>query len=153
MMLPHDGIPRISSEGLEMVERGLKGDFSGWEREPANHPMSIPRDMLSNLKICADPRTMDFLAKPWFGAWPEIVNPPYIRFNGIDRQEYCVPKVSTILLTYRDGSRSWEFMTDLSVALDDLGCKGNIEESFEEEDADCCIRSALPGKTTLDAFL
>lgn len=148
----HDGIPRISSEGLELVERGLKGDFSGWISEPSNHPMSIPREMLSNLRVCADPETMDFLANPWYGKWPHVVNPPYIRFNGIDRQVYCVPRAFTVLFTYRDGSRPMEFMTDLSVALDDLGYDGRIKDDDIEEE-DCCIRSAPSGRMTLDAFL
>lgn len=122
----HDGIPRISSEGLDLVERGLKGDFSGWIRRPSNHPMYIPEEMLSNLAICADPETMDFLATPWYGSTYPMLDglsmAPRVRFNGVDRKEECIPRTPTVALTYRDGSRSWEFMTDLTVGLDDLGC-------------------------------
>lgn len=154
-MIPRDGIPRISSEGLEMVERGLKGDFTGWVRSPANHPLSIPESMLSNLRICVDPDTMDFLAIPWYGKqFPKLDGlsmAPRIRFNGVDRQSYCIPPTPVCRFTLRDGSRPWEFMTDLAVGLDDLGLH---QESYDDDDTRCCdIIRASSCKTTLDAFL
>lgn len=150
MTLPHDGIPRISSEGLAMVERGLAGDFTGWERRPQNHPMEIPLEMLSNLRIMADPETMDFIACPWYGmAYPRLDGTyiaPYIRFNGIDRQEACTPATATVRLTWRDGT-PWDWYGDLPIGLDDRGCgaKGTTvysevsQDPLSEDDGeDCC---------------
>ncbi len=120
--LPADGFPRITSEGVRLLQAGLAGDFTGWVKRPANHPMEIPSEHIRNCGICAEPESMHFIATVWFGQYyPRLDGAgmaPDVDFDAIDLNEIYVPRSNTIHL-YRKGK--WGFRRGVSLAVDDRG--------------------------------
>lgn len=120
--LPADGFPRITSEGVRLLQAGLAGDFTGWVTKPANHPMEIPSEHVRNCGFCADPESMHFIATAWFGScYPRldgICMAPHVEFDAIDLKEIYVPQSPTIRL-YCGGK--WGFRCGVQIAVDDRG--------------------------------
>ena len=119
--LPDDGFPRITSEGVRLLQAGLTGDFTGWVKRPANHPMEIPSEHVRNCGFHANPESMHFIATVWFGPYPRLDGEcmaPHIEFDAIDLKEIYVPQLPTIRL-YRKGK--WGFRCGVLIAVDDRG--------------------------------
>lgn len=65
--LPADGFPRITSEGVEILKEGLRGDFSRWRWSIGNHPLEMPAEHVRNLIIRTMSDRPHFYAEFWFG--------------------------------------------------------------------------------------
>ncbi len=135
MTLPADGFPRISSEGIKLLLAGLDGDFSGWVRRPANHPMEIPSEHVRNCGICADPESMHFIVTVWYGPeYPRLDGAcmaPDVEFDAIDLKEIYVPQSPTIRL-YRKGK--WGFRCGVLIAVDGRGIRTRETTRFDAID-------------------
>lgn len=146
MTLPHDGFPRISTEGIRLLQQGLAGDFEGWEKIPANHPMELPRTELSNCSICADPETMHFIARAWHGIqYPRLDSHGMdvsVEFDEIDLKEGYNPTPDTINLTR--SHKPWGWLTRVPLAVDDRGAGFKDTTLYEKIPEPDCIDDDEP---------
>lgn len=119
--LPNDGWPRITSDGIDILEEGLRGDFSRWEHIGwMNHPKWLP-GCTRNCNITCDPKEMHFSVQFWYGRWPAIKEmslAPNFSFNEVDRMEAYDPRPGYIVLRLRKGD-TWDWYSNVHVLVDD----------------------------------
>lgn len=162
MDLPHDGYPRISSEGIELLSKGLDGDFSGWDRVPyLNHPNVLPDRCLSNAIIRATDEG-HFTLSVWFGNALPLVKgmhmEPHIVFDRLDRMEQYTPTSPTVRLCRSD---DWwvsvSLLKDDMLAFqgamsDDAGSDAGVEEECPCEPETKPAKVSKPHVRTLEDF-
>ena len=114
-----DGFPRITSEGVEILKKGLRGDFSRWVWGIGNHPLELPTEHTCNLSIHAEDEQPHFFASFWYGkAYPQtkkhMVLTPWFCFDQLD--DLIVGGDKTVSVRLRQSSDSWAHLT---ILLDD----------------------------------
>ncbi len=119
--LPADGFPRITSEGVEILKEGLRGDFSRWEWGIGNHPMEMPSKYLRNLHIRAMDDRPHFYATFWYG--PHF---PSTKKNLVMTPWFCFDRLDDLVLEHADYKASHicleqtaDFWAHLPLLLDD----------------------------------
>lgn len=150
MELPRDGVPRISTEGIRLLEQGLAGDFGGWETVPyLNHPHVLPDRCLSNVVVRADDRG-HFTAMVWFGpSYPTVKGmrvAPVVVFDRMDLKEAYSPPSPTIDLI---GGDRWNRVVLLKD--DELAFKGAVGEDDAGEEEGCPCDEPKPDEGTARA--
>lgn len=160
MTLPHDGFPRISSEGIRLLQQGMAGDFSGWRSIPTNHPRELPQSELSNCAIYADPKEMHFICRAWAGPWPQLHGVgmvPTVEFDTLNLNEVCIPQSDTIYLT--SSRKPWGFLVGVQLAVDDRGYGskdttifGKPEQAVIEEEDEHEVFEVQACQRTLEGF-
>ncbi len=163
MTLPRDGFPRITSEGIRLLQQGLTGDFEGWAHKTSNHPMEIPETEVSNCAIRADPTTMHFYATTWFGhGCPKlhgIIMAPQTRFDAVELYGDYTPPTATIKLHTSD--KPWGWLTGVNIAIDDraFGLKDTTlyeripgTEGIGEDEDEHEVFEVQPCQRTLEGF-
>lgn len=118
--LPHDGFPRITSEGAEIVYEGLCGNFSRWAWGIGNHPLEVPIEHTSNVRICATEQGDHFVCHAYTGMhYPQTTKNqsliPWFVFDKIDMHDEYNPRTSVELKSRTD------WWASLALLLDDKG--------------------------------
>ena len=172
--LPNDGIPRISTEGAEILIEGLHGDFSRWCWGIGNHPLEIPVRHVRNLHIRAMKDEPHFIASFYCGHdYPITIK------NQVLTPNFCFDQVDTMRIepgrfeasetdpynhiAWGDSihlRQSADFWAYAPIMLDDNGIlrtRGVIEETDEEDEGmeECPVRIEHAPRATasLDAWM
>ena len=165
--LPEDGLPRITTEGIQILIEGMHGDFSRWRWGIGNHPLEMPSEHIRNILIRADKDTPHFIAEHWTGdTFPSVkykVLAPYYSFDQLDtmQSEFATDPPENIVLR-----QSHDWWTRVSVCIDDKclwterernrfkGTSGPADYDGEDDEDDgmveCCTQ---PKACTLDAWM
>lgn len=157
MTLPHDGIPRITSHGIDLIKQGLSGNFEGWSTYYSfcNHPLTIPEDDVSNCEIMCAPEWKDdkpqFIVVVWFGEeYPKLKGhamAPHIEFTKIEDDRERWPDTPSIKLKNDD------WYAEVPIAIDDhyVGYANVKTDEDYDEDEQCEIE-VKPSQALLDSF-
>ena len=87
--LPRDGLPRITQEGIAILAEGLRGDFHRWRWSIGNHPLELPCEHVSNLRIAAMKDEPHYVAHAYTGkefplTYHNMVMVPWFVFDKLD---------------------------------------------------------------------
>jgi|GEM_PF-4957900 len=153
--LPRDGFPRITTEGIHILEEGLNGDFRRWALTCTNHPFELPYGELQNCSIHATEDMEHFEVCVWFGhEYPRVQDKciaPSYEFDTItnyEDSEYITWKMEDIYLSH---SRDM-FTAGICLLRDAFGvgrARGEkhttVYERIEDEEAcECEPTKTLP---------
>lgn len=157
--LPKDGLPRITSEGLEILKEGLRGDFSRWMWAIGNHPLEVPGKHLRNCIIRAMKDEPHFIAELWTGSrWPAT------KHNVRAITEYCFDELDDMGNEYRTEPvyyvklrQTSDYWAGAPIFVDDLELWEN-GTAVEDEDDDGMVECPVVRKDpepicTLDAWM
>ena len=134
--LPHDGLPRITSEGAEILVEGLHKDFARWEWSIGNHPFEIPAEHCYNCSICATREGDHFVAHAYTGkSYPQTKHNngvvPWFCFDKVDLNE------SVTIRTHIALESTLDFWSHMIIFLDDKEAAGALVIEDECDDDEC----------------
>ena len=151
--LPKDGLPRITTEGVEILKEGLRGDFSRWVWSIGNHPLEIPDRCVRNLIIRAMNDRPHFIAEFWSGnRFPKTKHLPNLL------PYYCFDVLDTLVTEYHTEpiyrihlKQSADYWAHIPILIDDLEIATDGFEDDSEGDGMAEVVINKPTKTPDDA--
>ena len=162
--LPNDGLPRMTSEGIEILAEGLRGDFHRWRWGIGNHPLEMPVEHIRNLTIHCMKDEPHFMAAFWFGEYP-IVNyracTPWIPFDTLDRMHTQYHEGPTTNIQLRSSADYWFYIPvqiDSNYLWDEKARakwarRAECEDEPDEDEPEDPCEPEGPRNATLDAWM
>lgn len=155
--LPKDGLPRITTEGLEILKEGLRGDFSHWVWSIGNHPLELPGKHMRNLIIRAMDDEPHFIAEFWTGS-----RYPKTKHNVRALPNYCFDEIDDMGTEYRTEPiyyiklcQSFDFWSGAPIFVDNIELLGDgIEDEDDGDGMIECIATTpkTPNKVEVSAL-